>query len=134
MVRGPPGLAHSRRRSIAWRGRCGPPPAGVLRKLLLSLALGTRRSLLLPAPAASSRRAPLLRPPSSASGPGVGSRSGTGGWARDAGHQAAREGAGRGNEGGGVRDAEAPVVESPVLRTGLIDYFLLKDPVGGGAT
>lgn len=74
MVRGPPGLAHTRRPGIARSGLCRPPPVAALRKLQLSLALGTRRSLPLPAPAASPRRAPSLRPPSSAPGPGAGRR------------------------------------------------------------
>lgn len=68
MVPGPLGLAHTWQPGIARRGRCRPPPAAALRKLQLSLALGTRGLLPLPAPAASPRRAPLLRPPSSASG------------------------------------------------------------------
>ena len=86
-----------------------------------------------PGPAASPRRAPSLRLPSSASGPGVGSRSGAGGRGTRGAEQLRRARAGA-TGGGGVRDAEAPAVESPVLRTGLIDYFLLKDPTGGGAT
>ena len=133
MVRGPPGLAHTRRPGIARSGLCRPPPVAALRKLRLSLALGARRSLPLPAPAASPRRAPSLRPPSSASGPGVGSRSSAGGRGTPGAEQLGRVRAGA-TGGGGVRAAEAPVVESRVLRTGLIDYFLLKDPAGGGAT
>lgn len=48
---GPLGSAHTRRPRIARRGLCRPPPAAALRELLPSLALGTRRSLPLPAPA-----------------------------------------------------------------------------------
>lgn len=106
MVRGPPGLAHTRQPGIALRGRCRLPPAAALLELLLSLALGTRRSMPLRATAASPRRAPSLRPPSSASGPGVESKAlqtGAG-----AGRRPAREGAGRGNGGRGVSGTPSP--------------------------
>lgn len=135
MVRGPPGLAHTRQPGIALRGRCRLSLAAALLELLLSLALGIRRSLPLWATAASPRRAPSLRPPSSASGPGVESKAvqtGAGRRTPDA-DQLGRARAGA-TGGGGCQGRRAPVVESPVLRTGLIDYFLLKDPAGGGAT
>ena len=60
MVRGPPGLAHSRRPGIARLGLCRPPRVSALRKLQLSLALGTRRSLLPPAAAPDPARARQL--------------------------------------------------------------------------
>lgn len=107
MVRGPPGLAHTRQPGIARRGRCRPPPAAALLKLLLSLALGTRRSMPLRATAVSPRRAPSLRPPSSASGPGVESKSGADGRGTPGAEQLRRARAGA-TGGGGVRDAEPP--------------------------
>lgn len=107
MVRGPPGLAHTRQPGIALRGRCRLPPAAALLELLLSLALGTRRSMPLRATAASPRRAPSLRPPSSASGPGVESKALQTGAGRRAPTSSGGRGQGQRGEGG-VRDAEPP--------------------------
>lgn len=53
--------------------------------------------------------------------------------ARDAGRRGAQEGAGRGNRGRGCQGRRSPHSRKSRFETGLIDYFLLKDPTGGGA-
>lgn len=116
------------------------PPRQRLRKLQLSLALGTRRSLLLPAaasdgqgPAASLRPRPcfaclpLPRP-----GRGEQERCCRQAGAGREGAEELQEGAGRGNRGRGCQGRQ-PHQSKVRFKDGLIDYFL-KDPTGGGAT
>lgn len=130
MVRGPPGLAHTRQPGIARRGHCRLPPAAALLKLLLSLALGTRRSMPLRATAASPPHFVRVPRPLARAWRARAVQTGAGRRA-----PSSSGGRGKGQRGeGGCQGRQAPVVESPVLRTGLIDYFLLKDPAGGGAT